>query len=94
MNIRRAALPCMVLLALLVSSSGCGTRAEEKEEHEEAHKTGSHGGPLVEVSPEAVRSAGIAVDSVGPRSIEIVIELPGEIKLNAERSVDVVVDRL
>ena len=85
---RGATLAGFALLAGLLSA-GCGTRTAEKEEHEEAHKTGRHGGQLVELSPEAVRSAGIAVDSVGPRSIEIVIELPGEIKLNAERSVDV-----
>jgi len=85
---RGATLACFALLAGLLSA-GCGTRTAEKEEHEEVHKTGPHGGQLVELSPEAVRSAGIAVDSVGPRSIEIVIELPGEIKLNAERSVDV-----
>jgi len=85
---RGATLAGFALLAGLLSA-GCGTRTAEKEEHEEAHKTGPHGGQLVELSPEAVRSAGIAVDSVGPRSIEIVIELPGEIKLNAERSVDV-----
>jgi membrane fusion protein, heavy metal efflux system len=79
---------CLVLLCA-IGAAGCGTRAVEKEEHEEAVRTGPHGGALVTLSPEAVRSAGIAVDSVGPRSMEIVVELPGEIKLNAERSVDV-----
>lgn len=86
---KRGALPCVLLLAGLLSAVGCGTRTAEKEEHEEAHGTGPHGGPLVELSAEAIRSAGIDVDSVGPHSIEVVIELPGEIKLNAERSVDV-----
>jgi membrane fusion protein, heavy metal efflux system len=86
---RLSMLPWVVLSIGLVSIVGCGTRSVEKEEHEEAHKAGPHGGQLVELSPEAVEAAGIAVDSVGPRSLEVVIELPGEIKLNAERSVDV-----
>ena len=86
--LRRPAFLSMVLLVSSLSAIGCGTRTAQKEEHEE-HKTGAHGGPLVEISPEAVRSAAIAVESVGPHAIEVVVELPGEIKLNAERSVDV-----
>jgi cobalt-zinc-cadmium efflux system membrane fusion protein len=85
---KRAALLCVLLLVGLLSAVGCGTRTAEKEAHEE-HKAGPHGGPLVELSPEAVHSAGIDVGSVGPHSIEVVVELPGEIKLNAERSIDV-----
>lgn len=85
---KRGSFLCVVLLVSSLSAFGCGTRTAEKEEHEE-HKTGPHGGSLVELSPEAVLSAGIAVDSVGPHAIEVVVELPGEIKLNAERSVDV-----
>src|SRR4029079_1907392 len=53
---RRAALPWVALLIGLVSIFGCGTRTAEKEEHEEALKTGSHGGQLVELSPEAVQA--------------------------------------
>ncbi len=75
----------LLCLALL----GCTRQTAEKEEHEEEHRTGPHGGALVELSPEAIRSAGIVVDSVGAHSIEVVVELPGEIKLNAERSIDV-----
>ncbi len=86
---KRASFQCTVLLVGLLSAFGCGRRTAEKAEHEEAHRTGSHGGPLVEISPEAVRSAAIKVESVGPHSIEVVVELPGEIKLNAERSIDV-----
>lgn len=86
---RSSAFPSLVLLTSLLFTFGCGTRTAEKEEHEESHRTGPHGGPLVELSPEVIRSAGIVVDSVGPHSIEVIVELPGEIKLNAERSVDV-----
>lgn len=83
------AFPSLVLLAGLLVTVGCGSRTVEKEEHEEEHRAGPHGGALVQLSPEAARSAGIGVDTVGARAIEVVVELPGEIKLNAERSVDV-----
>jgi cobalt-zinc-cadmium efflux system membrane fusion protein len=43
----------------------------------------------VKLSPEAIRLAGIALGTAGPQPIEVTFELPGEIKLNSERSVDV-----
>jgi cobalt-zinc-cadmium efflux system membrane fusion protein len=70
-------------------AAGCGKREAHEEEHEEEHKVGTHGGALVELSDEVVRTAGIAVDSVGPSRIGVVVELPGEIKLDAEQSVEV-----
>lgn len=79
------------LRALLVAGlalAGCGRQATV-EEHEESHHTGPHGGTLVELSTEAIRTAGIVVDTAGTRQIGVTLELPGEIKLNAERSVDV-----
>ena len=76
-------------VVVCLMAAGCGKREAHEEEHEEEHKVGTHGGPLVELSDEAVRTAGIAVDSVGPRPIGVVVELPGEIKLDAERSVEV-----
>lgn len=74
---------------LLCLALGCARQTAQEEEHEEEHRTGSHGGALVTLSEDAIRSAGIAVDTVGPQSIDVVVELPGEVKLNAERSVDV-----
>jgi membrane fusion protein, heavy metal efflux system len=78
-----------VLFAGALAITGCGKSDHAAEEHEEAHKTGRHGGAFVELSDEAIRSAGIVVGTAGPQPIEVVVELPGEIKLNAERSVDV-----
>lgn len=78
----------MAVVACLLAS-GCGTRETHEEEHAEEHKTGAHGGAMVELSDDAVRTAGIAVDSVGPHAIGVVVELPGEIKLDAERSVEI-----
>jgi membrane fusion protein, heavy metal efflux system len=89
LNPFRRAVPLLVVLTGLLFTLGCESRTVEKEEHEEEHVTGPHGGPLVKLSPEATHSAGIGVDTVGTHQIDVIVELPGEIKLNAERSVDV-----
>ena len=44
----------------------------------------------VELSPEAVQSTGILVETAGPVQMKTVIELPGEVKLNADKVVHVV----
>lgn len=77
------------LALLLLTLPGCGQPSPESHAHEEAAPTGAHGGALVVLDDEAVRSAGIAVDSVSTGTIELAAELPGEIKLDAEHSVEV-----
>jgi len=69
--------------------TACGREQAREEEHEGEPKTGAHGGALVELSAEAIRTSGIEVDTSGQRSIAVVVELPGEIKLDAERSVEI-----
>jgi len=81
--------PVSLLLVGVLALTGCAKPHPAAEEHEEAHKAGPHGGTMVELSDEAIGSAGIVVDTAGAQPIEVTIELPGEIKLNAERSVDV-----
>ena len=44
----------------------------------------------VELTPEAVKSSGIVVETVGPMRMTNVIELPGEIVLNADKVAQVV----
>ena len=44
----------------------------------------------VELTPEAVQSAGIVVETAGSVQMKTVIELPGEVKLNADKVVHVV----
>lgn len=44
----------------------------------------------VELSPEATRSMGIAIETAGPAQMKTTLELPGEIKLNADKVVHVV----
>ena len=78
-----------VLLMCAMTVAGCAKKGPAVAEHEAAPRIGPHGGALVTLSPEAVRSAGISISPAGPQQIEVTLELPGEIKLNAERSVDV-----
>jgi cobalt-zinc-cadmium efflux system membrane fusion protein len=77
------------LAVLVLTLSGCGKPSGESAAHEERAPAGPHGGALVILDDAAIRSAGIAVDSVGAGTIELTAELPGEIKLDAERSVEV-----
>src|SRR5207244_1192858 len=68
---------------------GCTKKAPEVAEHESAAHTGPHGGAVIVLSPESVRGAGITVGTSGAQPIDVTIELPGEIKMNTERSVDI-----
>jgi cobalt-zinc-cadmium efflux system membrane fusion protein len=86
-RIQRTMWSLAVMVAFAIT--GCGREQAREEEHEGEHKTGPHGGALVELSAEAIRTSGIEVDTSGQRSIGVVVELPGEIKLDAERSVEI-----
>ncbi|MCF6155082.1 MAG: efflux RND transporter periplasmic adaptor subunit [Candidatus Brocadia sp.] len=44
----------------------------------------------IELSPDAVQNAGIGIETAGPAQIKTVLELPGEIELNADKVVHVV----
>jgi cobalt-zinc-cadmium efflux system membrane fusion protein len=87
--LRDATLLTTALLVCAIAGSGCAKTAPAVTERETPRHTGPHGGVVVELSPEAVSGAGIAIGTAGPRQIEVTLEVPGEIKLNAERSVDV-----
>jgi len=86
---RTSTLATAVVMMCALAIIGCAKKAPEVAEHEAASHTGSHGGAVVVLSPESIRSAGITVGTAGPQPIDVAIELPGEIKLNTERSVDV-----
>jgi cobalt-zinc-cadmium efflux system membrane fusion protein len=43
----------------------------------------------IELQPEAIRGAGIDTAKAGPASIEVTVEAPGEVRMNAERVVQV-----
>jgi len=87
--LRTTTLLTTVLMVFEITISGCAKKAPEVAEHDAVPHTGSHGGALVMLSHEAVRSAGITVGESGAHPIDVTLELPGEIKLNAEHSVDV-----
>src|SRR2546428_2388444 len=88
-QVRTTTLLTTVLLVYAIAVSGCAKKTHEVAMHDAAPHTGSHGGALVTLSDEAVRSAGITVGTSGAQPIDLTFELPGEIKVNAERSVDV-----
>jgi membrane fusion protein, heavy metal efflux system len=44
----------------------------------------------IELSPEAIHNSGIVIETAGPAQIKTTLELPGEIKLNADKVVHVV----
>ncbi|MFO0794258.1 MAG: efflux RND transporter periplasmic adaptor subunit [Candidatus Brocadiaceae bacterium] len=44
----------------------------------------------IELTPEAIQNAGVGIETVGPARIKTVLELPGEIELNADKVVHVV----
>ncbi len=79
-----AAALCAIGLVLF----GCQPKASVTEEH--AHED-EHGHahdeehPHVELVPEAIRRGGIVAEVAGARDIEVLVEMPGEVKLNAER---------
>ncbi len=86
---QRTTLVTAVLFALALAVSGCAKQAAEVAEPEASPRMGAHGGAIISLSPEAVDSAGITIGKSGEQPIDVTLELPGEIKLNAERSVDV-----
>ena len=79
----------LLALVALCAALGCARKSAVVESGGESPRTGTHGGLVVTLDPEAIRTAGIVVGTAGPRQLEVAIELPGEIKLNAERSVEV-----
>jgi cobalt-zinc-cadmium efflux system membrane fusion protein len=73
-----------LLLALaLLFAAGCSKPAAEEEEHHE-----NHDGWLV-LAPEAIQGADIDTARAGPGTIEVAIDAPGEVRMNAERVVQV-----
>jgi cobalt-zinc-cadmium efflux system membrane fusion protein len=96
MNARQrhpAAMPLILLAAMVCSAAGC-SRNSSTPADEHAHETpqahpDESGEQHVELSPEAIAAGGIESTIAGPREIEVRIEAPGEIRLNADRVVQV-----
>lgn len=73
------------LLALsLAALVGCAPHVEEAHEEHEEHEDG-----WITLAPEAIRGADIDTAHAGPGTIEVAIEAPGEVRMNAERVVQV-----
>ena len=73
-----------LLLALALSlAAGCSKPAAEEEEHHETHDE------WLVLAPEAIQGADIDTALAGPGTIEVAIDAPGEVRMNAERVVQV-----
>jgi cobalt-zinc-cadmium efflux system membrane fusion protein len=68
-------------LVLALLAAGCARH--EEVHHEEEHSE------WITLAPEAIRGAGIDTAHAGPAEIEVAVEAPGEVKMNAERVVEV-----
>lgn len=90
----RLALVAACLLVLgLVAGCGGGSSGGSGREGSTPHEPDAHAGEettgVVELSAEAVRNARIGIGVAGPATIEVTVEAPGEVHLNAERVLEV-----
>lgn len=89
----------LLVLACMLAVAGCGAPARAPvadEAHHEDHSDDGHGHDeapdaegVVRLDPRAVERGGIVAGEAGPREIAVVVETPGEIRLNAEKVVQV-----
>jgi membrane fusion protein, heavy metal efflux system len=72
--------------------AGHGEEAEAGGHEADAHghEGEEHAEGVVELSPEAVRDAGLEIAAAGPGQLEHVLKLPAEIVLNADRVAHIV----
>src|SRR5262245_14602054 len=83
----------VILLLALVYASGCASKTREEHGnetdpagHEDPHpETGGR----IELRAEAVEKSGIQTGLAAPSTIQVLIEAPGEVRLNNERAVQV-----
>ena len=80
-----------IILAVIILRMGGKSAVDDS--HEKAvlqHESGEQGKGRVEIAPEAIQSAGIVIETASPVQMKTVLDLPGEIKLNADKVVHVV----
>jgi len=76
--------PFFALALAIALAAGCAPPAhDEPEEHAE------HADGWIELAPEAIAGADIDTAHAAPGTIEVSIDAPGEVKMNAERVVQV-----
>jgi len=76
-------------------ASGEAGKDEKKGEHPEGHKEGHNEERKeqerkIAFTDEQIKAAGVAVESAGPARIKSLLQLPGEIKFNEDRTAHVV----
>jgi cobalt-zinc-cadmium efflux system membrane fusion protein len=84
---RRIRAPLATALLLLTLTPGCGRRAEE-EKHDAATASPTDSG-IVVLEPEALANAGLHVSAAGPATLDVIVELPGEVRFDPQRVLEV-----
>jgi cobalt-zinc-cadmium efflux system membrane fusion protein len=72
-----------IVALALAFAAGCARPAAEEEDHHEEH------GEWLVLAPEAIAGADIDTAHAGAGTIEVAIDAPGEVRMNAERVVQV-----
>ncbi len=80
----------IVLAVIILRMGKKSTVADSHEKGVLQHESGEQGKGRVEITPEAIQSAGIVIETASPVQMKIILELPGEIKLNADKVIHVV----
>jgi len=80
----RTPLACALLLLMLVP--GCGRHAEGKAEDAAASPADSG---IVVLEPEALANAALHVTAAGPATLDVTVELPGEVRFDPQRVLEV-----
>ena len=80
----------IVLAIIIIRMKKVTTVDEEQEDVALQREDKSQIKGVVELAPDAVQSAGIVIETAGTVQMKTVLELPGEVKLNADKVVHVV----
>ena len=81
-----------MILVVGLMIAGCGKAARPAEQEGGVHAEEERAQAVarrVELTPEAVRNARLVVGVAGPATVAVTIEVPGEVRLNAERVLEV-----
>src|SRR5262245_8852440 len=83
---RRIRVPLTFALLLLTLVPACGRHATEKTAEAAASPTDSG---IVALEPEALANAGLHVTAAGPATLDVIVELPGEVRFDPQRVLEV-----
>ncbi len=86
---KRFAYLCLVLLATAFAGTAAAQHNHDESEHH-SHDEETHHDGIVVLSPAEMREFNIVVATAGPDTIARTLELPGEVRANADRLAHIV----